>query len=70
MRPYQPSTWLRSLATMLKIFDAIMLLIIRLMVESRKISAEDKKESWLDIGMLLFLVKHSSPDIANATWEL
>ena len=40
------------------------------MVESEKISMEDQQGYWLGIGMLLYLVKHSCPDLANATREL
>ena len=31
---------------------------------------EDQKEYWSRVGMLLFLVKQSRSDIANATREL
>ena len=40
------------------------------MIESEKISVEDQKEHWSGLGMLLYLVKHSRPDIANTTKEL
>ena len=45
-------------------------LIVRPMIKIEKISAEDQKEYWLGVGVLLYLVKHSRPDIANATMEL
>ena len=44
--------------------------IVGPMVESEKISPEDKPEYWLGVGMLLNLVKHSKQEIANATREL
>ena len=37
------------------------------MIESEKISAEDQWEYWLGVGILLYLVKHVQPDIANVT---
>ena len=39
------------------------------MVKSEKISAEDQQKYPLGIGMLLYLVKHLHPDLANATRE-
>ena len=44
--------------------------IVRPMIDSEKISAEDQNEYQPRVGMLLFLVKHSRPDIANATRNL
>ena len=40
------------------------------MSERKNISAEDQREYWLGIGMLLFLVTHSRPEIANMSREL
>ena len=40
------------------------------MVESEKISVEDQRDYQFDVGMLLYLVKHSCPDLANMTREL
>ena len=37
------------------------------MIKSKKISTEDKLKNQLGVGMLLYLVKHSWPDIANMT---
>ena len=45
-------------------------LIARPMVEDEMISAEDKQDYWSGIGMLLYLVKHLCPNLANATKEL
>ena len=46
------------------------LLIMRPMIDSEKISAKYHQDYWLGVGMLLYLVKHSHPDLANATKEL
>ena len=35
-----------------------------------KNSEENQKLIWSGVGMLLYLIKHSWPDITNATWEL
>ena len=43
-------------------------LIVRPMVDHEKISADKKIQ--LGVGMLVFLKKHSRPNIANATREL
>ena len=40
------------------------------MVDNEKISAEDQQEYQLGVGMLLYLIKHSCLDIANATRKL
>ena len=40
------------------------------MIESKKISVEDLKKYWLGVGMLLYLVKQSTLDIANVTKKL
>ena len=40
-------------------------LIVRPMVESEKFSPEDQEEYWSGVGMLLYLVTHSCPDLAN-----
>ena len=45
-------------------------LIVRPMIKSKKISAKDKQEYWSGVGMLLYLVKHSCPDLTNMTREL
>ena len=45
-------------------------LIGRPMINSEKISTEDQWEYWLGVGMLLYLVKHLCPDLANAIREL
>ena len=50
--------------------DAPKLFIVRPMVESENISTKDQCECQWDIGMLLYLVKHSSPYLANAIREL
>ena len=44
-------------------------LIIRPTVKSKKISAEDQWDYWPRVGILLYLVKHSCPNLANATRE-
>ena len=40
------------------------------MVENQKISIEDQWEYWLSAGMLLYVVKHLCPNIANKMREL
>ena len=45
-------------------------LIIRPMEDIEKISMEDQRMYRSGIGMLLYLVKHSRPNLANATREL
>ena len=45
-------------------------LIIRPTEEIEEISIKDQREYQLGISMLLYLVKHSHPDLANATREL
>ena len=45
-------------------------MIMRSMEEWEKISVEDQQIYQSDVGMLLYLVKHSRPNIANATREL
>ena len=45
-------------------------LIVRPMVEIEKISMEDQQDYWSGICMLLYLVKHLHPDVANMTREL
>ena len=45
-------------------------LIVRPMVDNEKISAKDQLEYLLGVDMLLYLVKHLHPDIANVTMEL
>ena len=45
-------------------------LIVRPMVENKKISAKDQQDYWLSIGRLLYLVKHLHPNLANMTREL
>ena len=45
-------------------------LIAMSMVESKKISAEDQWKYWSGVGMLLHMVKHSCPNLANAIREL
>ena len=39
-------------------------------IDDKKILAEDQKQYHLGMEMLLYLVKHSCPDIANALQEL
>ena len=45
-------------------------LILRLVVKSKKISMEEQQDCWSGIGILLYLVKHLFPNLANATREL
>ena len=45
-------------------------MIVRPTDEHEKISVEDQKTYRSGMGMLLYLVKHSRPDIANVTREL
>ena len=45
-------------------------LIVRSIIEIEKILVEDQKEYWSRVGMLLYLLKHSRPDIANVTRKL
>ena len=44
--------------------------IIRPINDSDKISIKDQKLCWSEIGIMLYFVKHSKPDIAYAIWEL
>ena len=44
--------------------------IVRPMEEIENISAKDQKDYCSDVGVLLYLVKHSCPDLANMTREL
>ena len=44
--------------------------VLRPLNESQKIMADDQKIFRSGVGMLLYLVKHSRPDIANAVREL
>ena len=44
--------------------------IVMPMVDNEKISTKDQQEYWLSVGMLLYLVKHLHPNLANATREL
>ena len=45
-------------------------LIVRLMIDTEEISAEDKQKCKSRVGILLFLKKCSKPDTANVTKEL
>ena len=45
-------------------------LILRPIMDSEKISIKDQQEYWLGVGMLLYLVKHLCPDLANTTRKL
>ena len=45
-------------------------LIMRPMIDIEKILAKDQQEYWSDVGMLLYLVKHLHPNLANMTREL
>ena len=45
-------------------------LVVRPMEEIEKISVKDEQEYWTGIGMLLYLVKHLHPNLANSTREL
>ena len=40
------------------------------MTQSEKITEENQKDYWLGVGMLLFIVKHSRPDVGKVTREL
>ena len=53
--------WKRSLAMKSKRCN-----VIKMQVDSEKMSADDSKEYQSVVRMLLFLVKHSKPDITNA----
>ena len=53
-----------------KTLDSPKFLIVRPIVESKEISAEDWQEYQLDVGFLLYLVKYSWPDIASTTRKL
>ena len=44
--------------------------IFRPTVDSEKISMEHQWEYWSGVGMLLYLVKHLHPDLANMSREL
>ena len=45
-------------------------MIVRPIVENGKVSMEDQLEYWSGVGMLLYLVKHLCPNLANTTREL
>ena len=45
-------------------------LIVRPMIDSEKITAEDQKEYQFGVRVSLFFLTHSRPDIANITIEL
>ena len=45
-------------------------LIVRPMVKSKTISMEDQQDYWLDIGMLLYLIRHLHPILFNMTMKL
>ena len=45
-------------------------LIMRPILDNEKISAKDQEEYQSGVGMLLNLVKHFCPDLANTTREL
>ena len=45
-------------------------LIVGPMIKSKKISADDKQDYSFGVDMLLYLVKHSCPDLAHAYREL
>ena len=40
------------------------------MIESKKISTKEQHDYQLGVGMLLYLVKHLHPNLANVTREL
>ena len=40
------------------------------MVESKKIAAENQWDYWLGVGMLLYMMKYSHPNLAHMTREL
>ena len=45
-------------------------LVVRPMIDSEKISTKDQRKYQLGVGMLLYLVKHLHPDLANMTRDL
>ena len=45
-------------------------LIVLPLVNNEKISAEYQQEYHLGVGMLMYLMKHSCPNVANVTREL
>ena len=45
-------------------------LLMRPLIDSEKISIKDQQKYWPGVGMLLYLVKHSCPNLANTTREL
>ena len=45
-------------------------MIVRTTEDFKKISVEDQRIYPSGVGMLLYLVKHSQPNLANATREL
>jgi hypothetical protein len=45
-------------------------LILRPKPGNPHISADDHLKFWSAIGLLLYIVKHSRPDMSNAAWEL
>ena len=50
--------------------DTTKFLIVRPVIDNEKISAKDQQEYQSCVGMLLYLVKHSHPNLANMTREL
>ena len=45
-------------------------LIVKPMVDSKKISSKDQQKCWSGISMLYYLLKHLCLDLANVTREL
>ena len=45
-------------------------LTVRPMINNEKNYLKDLQEYWSRVGMLLFLIKHSSPGIANVNRKL
>ena len=44
--------------------------IVKPLEESKKISMKEQKEYWSGVGMLLYLIKHTCPDLANTTKQI
>ena len=45
-------------------------MMLRPMINSEKISTKDQHENWFVVGMLLYMVKHSCPNLINAIRKL
>ena len=75
-QPHLIKIWKRNLVSMCRMFGVIKrqeclnFLLVWPVFDNDKISTKDQQEYLLDVGMLLYLVKHPQPVLANVTREL